>query len=288
MTQLFRSERGAARVRTLYQEFLDTWPVPHRQIRVATREGETFVIACGRQDGPPLVLLHGSGGNSAMWSEDVERWSATHCVYAVDLIGDPGFSSSSRPSLVSGAYANWLGDVCAALGLNRVTLVGMSLGGWLALDYAIRNPGSVTRLVLLSPGGVGRQRPSFLLRMIPLLLLGGWGRRRALQITSASGPNPSAQQVRYLQFLSVVQQEFRRRMDPLPLFSDAELRRLTMPVLAILGGADVILDSARTRVRLLATLINVRVLQVPAAGHAIAGQSEAILAFLGEQRPTAP
>jgi len=284
MADIYRSAQGAARVQARYQAFLDGWPVPWRERRLRTGQGETFVIDCGREDGPPLVLLHGSGGNSAMWSEDVACWAASHRIYAVDLIGDPGRSAPSRPALASGAYAAWLDDVFAGLSLERAVLVGMSLGGWLALDYAIRHPARVERLVLFSPGGIGRQRPTFLLRVLPLLLLGGWGRRHALQITSGPGPDPSAHQRQYLEFLSIVQQEFRRKMDPLPVFADADLGRLTMPVLAIVGGRDVILDSAETRARLLAHVPDAQVLVLPAASHAIWSQAEPVLAFLQARR----
>ena len=73
-------------------------------------------------------------------------------------------------------------------------------------------------------------------------------------------------------------------MDPLPVFADADLGRLTMPVLAIVGGRDVILDSAETRARLLAHVPDAQVLVLPAASHAIWSQAEPVLAFLQARR----
>jgi pimeloyl-ACP methyl ester carboxylesterase len=80
------------------------------------------------------------------------------------MIGEPGLSAPSRPRLASDAYALWLDDVLHELGVARASLVGVSLGGWLALDYATRRPERVERLALLCPGGVGKQRASFLAR----------------------------------------------------------------------------------------------------------------------------
>jgi hypothetical protein len=52
-------------------------------LHVPTREGETFIIACGDENAPPLMLLHGSAANSAMWMRDVAAWAAYFRVYAI-------------------------------------------------------------------------------------------------------------------------------------------------------------------------------------------------------------
>ena len=67
-------------------------------------------------------------------------FSRDYRVYAVDMIGEPGFSAETRPPLASDAHAAWLDDVWRALGVARASVVGVSLGGWLAADYAIRRP----------------------------------------------------------------------------------------------------------------------------------------------------
>ena len=63
MTAIYKSEAGARAVRERTLELLGRWPVPSEPVRVPTREGETFVVACGPVDAPALVLLHGSGAN---------------------------------------------------------------------------------------------------------------------------------------------------------------------------------------------------------------------------------
>ena len=86
-------------------------------------------------------------------------------------------SAQSRPPLASDACALWLGDVLRALGLERAALVGVSLGGWLALDYATRNSERVDRMVLVCTGGVGKQRIGILFKILFYSLFGAWGRR---------------------------------------------------------------------------------------------------------------
>jgi hypothetical protein len=65
-TAIYRSTAGEREVRDRYLDFLRRWPVAHEQLRIPTREGETFVMASGAEAAPPLLLLHGSGANTAM------------------------------------------------------------------------------------------------------------------------------------------------------------------------------------------------------------------------------
>jgi pimeloyl-ACP methyl ester carboxylesterase len=67
---------------------LRRWPVPCEHLRIPTHEGETFVVASGRKDAPPLLLFHGSGTNSAIWMDDIASWAEHFRVDAVDVIGE--------------------------------------------------------------------------------------------------------------------------------------------------------------------------------------------------------
>lgn len=278
--EIYTSDEGRRELRRRYQELLTRWPVASERLRVPTREGETFVIASGPRDAPPLLLLHGSGTTCVMWMGDVATWARQFRVYAVDLIGEPGLSAPSRPPLDSEAYALWLDDVLDGLGLSRVSLVGASLGGWMAVDYAIRRPDRVDRLALLCPGGIGRQKAGFAFRALLLLLLGERGRRRVLDLVMGEAPSGGGHAT-YLGYASQISRHFRPRRERLPVFGDEALAGLTMPVLVIVGGRDVMLDSRDTerRVRRLVRHASVRFL--PDAPHGLRGQSEPILAFLG-------
>jgi pimeloyl-ACP methyl ester carboxylesterase len=150
MTTIYKSDEGARAVRERYLEILKRWPVPNEQMRVPTRQGETFVIACGEKTAMPLLLFHGSAGNSAMWMGDVRAWAGHYRVYSIDLIGEAGLSAPTRPPLASEEYALWLDDVLKVLSITKAAIVGVSLGGWLALDYSTRRP---ERVVSLSEAG---------------------------------------------------------------------------------------------------------------------------------------
>jgi pimeloyl-ACP methyl ester carboxylesterase len=182
MTVIWDSPAGRQAVEERYRAFLGHWPGPSQQLRIPTREGETFAVACGPPQAPPVVLLHGAGANTVMWMGDAAAWSSARRVYAVDVIGEPGLSAPSRPPLTSGAYADWLDDVLDGLGVSRAAMVGVSLGGWLALDHAIRRPARVERLAVMAPGGVGRQKYRAVAASLVLMPLGDRGRRLALRL----------------------------------------------------------------------------------------------------------
>jgi pimeloyl-ACP methyl ester carboxylesterase len=296
MSGIYRSADGARAVEELYRAFLARWPVPNEQLRLDTREGETFVVACGPPEAPPLLLLHGSAANSAMWMGDVAAWAEHFRVYAVDMIGEAGLSAPSRPPLASERYAWWLDDVLCALDVGgAVSIVGVSLGGWLALDYATRRPDRVERMALLCPGGVGRLKVGVLIAALALVPLGRWGRRTAMRLVLGEVPDAPGD------YVMLVNKHFKPRK-AVPLFADDTLRRLSVPTLVIVGGRDRLLDSAGTKRRLediagagrsglrggparQSGIVTVRLL--PDAGHLILGQTGSVLEFLSSGRPAA-
>ncbi|WP_327581180.1 alpha/beta hydrolase [Nonomuraea sp. NBC_00507] len=296
MSGIYSSPEGARAVERRYRELLGRWPVPGEHVHVPTGQGETFVLASGPDGAPAVVLLHGSGATSAMWMGDVAAWARRFRVYAVDVIGEPGLSAPSRPPLGSGAYAAWLDDVLDALGVERASMVGVSLGGWLAVDYATRRAGRVERLALLCPSGIGRRRWLPLLGALPLMLLGDRGLRRAMRRllgpaadgwaangSAAEGlaANGSAAAGGDLgAFSLLIQKSFRPRRGKVPVFGDEALRGLAVPVLAIVGGRDALLDSHDTRRRLQRNVPHAEVRLLPDAGHLLPAHTREIMDFL--------
>ncbi|SHI38269.1 Pimeloyl-ACP methyl ester carboxylesterase [Nocardiopsis flavescens] len=274
MNAIYRSPAGERKSLERYRRALDAWPAPADRVRLPTRQGETFVLVGGPGQAPPVVLLHGSGANSSVWAGDAASWSRHLRVHAVDMVGEPGLSAPSRPALDSEDVALWLDDVMEGLGLERAAFVGMSLGGWTALDHAVRRPGRVERLALLCPGGIGRQTP---LRLAGAMARGLLGRRRSVRaVLGLHAPEHAP----IVEEVAAVFGEFRPRTETLPVFSDADLRGLDMPVMALVGDRDVMLDSAGTARRLRAHVPHADVTVLPGEGHALLGHGPAVLDFL--------
>ena len=285
MTEVFKSPQAQGEVLALYRKVLASWPVPSTQVRVPTSQGETFVVACGPEGAPPLVLLHGAQANAASWMFDAAVWSRCFRVFAVDLIGEAGLSAPSRPPLAGEDHAVWLEEVMNGLGVSRAPLVGLSLGGWVALDFAVRRPGRVERLALICPAGIGRQK-NFVLRAAPLFLLGPWGARKAREMVFGPAPRELPPAVQPLvALMNLIGRSVTPRVVKIPRISDAALASLDLPIVAIVGGRDVLIDSAQTRDRLERWAPRARVIFLPQARHFIPGQTATVLAFLQECAP---
>jgi pimeloyl-ACP methyl ester carboxylesterase len=269
MAGVFRSERGRQLVHKRYRQLLDGTSVRYEALHVSTREGDTFVLASGSGSSPPLLLFHGGATTSAMWLDVLPPLTQRFRVYAIDMIGEPGFSAPSRPSMRGDSHALWLDDVCDALDLTNARIAGASQGGWLALDYAIRRPSRVQSLALVAPAGIARQRISMALRVAPLMLLGDWGRRRAVDwVMGLCGEQLAPEGRAFYEFFLLTQAHFSHRTSFIPVFDDVQLGSLKLPVFALVGAHDVAFRTATTLRRLRALVPRARIICRPDAGHA--------------------
>lgn len=281
MESIFKTAEGERLILDQYRHLLDRWPVANEHLKIPTREGETFVIASGDPSAHPLLVFHGGMTNSIIWIKEVEVWSKYFRVHAVDVIGEPGLSAQSRLPVDSDAHALWIDDVLDGLSVEHAAFVGASLGGWLALDYAVRRPHRVDKLAVLCPAGVGKQLNSFFFKAMVLLLLGNRGKRKLRELVFGRQTiNPSREMQYFLDYLATIQQHVRPRVTRLRVFTDDELEKLSMPVLAIVGETDVMFDSIDTKNRLEKHATNARVNVLPQAGHFIINQADVILDFL--------
>ena len=111
--------------------------------------------------GPVVVLIHGMAGSSATWIPVIDALAEHMTVVAPDLPGH-GRSAKPRGDYSLGAHASFLRDLLAKLGHGSATIVGQSLGGGIALQFAYQYPERCERLVLVAAGGLGKD-------VVPLL-----------------------------------------------------------------------------------------------------------------------
>ncbi len=104
--------------------------------------------------GPPIVLIHGMLNSSSHWRAVALDLASDFTVIAPDLIGH-GDSAAPRGDYSLGAHAASIRDLLAAIGVERATIVGHSLGGGVAMQFFYQFPQRVERLVLVSSGGLG-------------------------------------------------------------------------------------------------------------------------------------
>ncbi|MFN2451295.1 MAG: alpha/beta fold hydrolase [Candidatus Dormibacteria bacterium] len=162
--------------------------------RVATADVEVFereitlhghriaYLESGARGAPVVVLLHGIGSSSSTWERVLPVLGRSMHVVAPDLMGH-GRSDKPRGDYSLGAFASSLRDLLLSLGLDRATVIGHSLGGGIAMQFAYQYPERCQRLVLVSSGGLGRD-VSIALRAATLpgsaLVLSALGSQRAM------------------------------------------------------------------------------------------------------------
>ncbi|MFL6082393.1 MAG: alpha/beta fold hydrolase [Mycobacterium sp.] len=123
---------------------------PSLQFRTIHGYRRAFRVA---GSGPAILLIHGIGDNSTTWSTVQTKLAQRFTVIAPDLLGH-GKSDKPRADYSVAAYANGMRDLLSVLEIERVTVVGHSLGGGVAMQFAYQFPQLVDRLILVGAGGV--------------------------------------------------------------------------------------------------------------------------------------
>ena len=137
---------GASHSELVRESSLTRWTKVHGH-DVAYRQAGT---------GPVLVMIHGIAGSSGTWVPVMPLLAEHYTVIAPDLLGH-GESAKPRGDYSLGAYASGIRDLLGVLGHERATIVGHSLGGGVAMQFAYQFPQMAERLVLIGSGGLGKE-----------------------------------------------------------------------------------------------------------------------------------
>ncbi len=276
MLPIYRTPESKSVLMEEYEQILARWPHPCERRMVPTDLGETFVISSGNPEGSPLLLLHGSTTNAALWLYDAATLGEKHRIYALDIVGEPGKSADVRPPLEPDTYAKWLTQVMDGLGIEKAAVAGNSLGGWLALSLATRIPQRVSALVLLAPAGLARVKRSFFIKLIPKALEGKRGAQSLNHLLFGNARIPE-EAFGYAELL-------RKHYNPRPLkfyvFTDREIAALRMPLMYIGGEIDPLLPTKKGAQRLHRLLPHADVRIAPGLSHTIIDTAGDITAFL--------
>ncbi|KRC48701.1 MULTISPECIES: alpha/beta fold hydrolase [unclassified Nocardioides] len=127
-----------------------------------------FVV---KGSGPALLLLHGLACDHTTWSPVIDELAKKYTVIAPDLLGH-GVSDKPRADYTLGGYANAMRDLLTVLGIDKVTVVGHSFGGGVAMQFAYQFPERTQRVMLVATGGLGAE----VTPLIKLIQVPGWFR----------------------------------------------------------------------------------------------------------------
>jgi abhydrolase domain-containing protein 4 len=158
-------------------------PMEHRMVQAGQYRLHTLIV--GDQGKPPLVMLHGHGGGVGVFVQNFDALSKHHTLYAVDSLG---WGRSDRPEFEGktpeDAQAWWVDSLEAwrlSIGLEQFTLLGHSMGGFIATSYGLKHPESIQGLILVDAGGMTRKTKLWnriYFNLTPqriVRLLGPWG-----------------------------------------------------------------------------------------------------------------
>ncbi|HOX45551.1 MAG TPA: alpha/beta hydrolase [Myxococcota bacterium] len=291
----FRSAEARAEYFASLEPRERRWPIPSEDRVVETSWARTFVRVGGLAGGPPLVLMHGAATNSLSWECNIQGLSERHRTYAIDNPYDVGRSVYARDASSVDDYVAWLDETLSALGLaGGIDLVGMSYGAWLTAKYTLAHPERVARAVLLVPAlTVQNVRFVWVVRCLLSMLdrrLSQNFARWTLRDAYEQGPR-SRQLVEEIadDGLALSKKCISRHVVLPTRLEDAEWRRLTTPMLVLVGEHEKHYHPAKAVAHLARVAPRVKVEVIAGAGHDLAAVfpelvNRKVLAFLEEGR----
>ncbi len=295
----FRSEQARTEYEAYCRERAKAWPVLFETMLLDTPSGQTFVRASGRVTDPPLVLLPGARVSSLMWIDSIAALSARHRTYALDIIGDAGFSVNRNRISKPGDFVNWLDEVLTVLVPEvPLSLMGISLGGSIAAQYALRFPERLRSVVLLAPAGTVLPFSlgffvRFTLLSIPMPGLGGSPLRRTCRwLFEDAVRGDDACRARVEQAMDEAQRAARVFALPPPpwptVLTDKAWQGFPVPCLFLVGENEKMYSAEAAVRRLSRVAAQVKAEIIPGTGHDLTVVNpdlvtRKVLEFLGER-----
>ncbi|MFJ6134325.1 alpha/beta fold hydrolase [Kitasatospora sp. NPDC092286] len=266
----FVSEEARTKFLEAYDRAMELWPRPRRELDVETAYGTVHVHHYGPGTGEPIVLLHGHAGHASNWYPQIAALGEHHPVYAIDTLDDPGRSVQRAVATGSRENAAWLGEVFAGLGLEKIHLVGLSYGGWLALNQAVHAPERLASIAPLDPGGIEKVPARFYAHMIGGLF-GMLAPRRFRPALGRLLANPAlGSPPEMIAPLMLGMRTYKPNTRPAARpFTDAELSSIELPTLVLLGSRSALLRPRQALKRVTALIPGVRAEIVQRAGHGL-------------------
>ncbi len=268
---VFRSAEGREKIRNYYNHILGFCPC--KQYYVTTSCGETFCLEAGDDTKPVVLLLHGSCSNTAAWLGDFPVLAQSYRVIAIDLPGEPGNSEDNRLSFVNNEYADWLKELMDQLKIKKASVIGNSMGGWMALKFAVIYPDNVEALGLIAASGIVPPPDVFLEQTTKI------NETTSENEASDTILNESGVPKEVLEFMKLIMDNFIPFTGGLPLMTDDQLKRLTMPVLFVAGKNDTTMSAvkAEERIKRFVSRSETKIIE---GAHIIMNSSDMVVPFL--------
>lgn len=268
---VYKSEESKAILMKRYDTIMRNFPVEYKSTYINTNFGNTHVIEWGTGE-EVIILLHGSSSNSSMWISEAEALK-NYRVVAIDILGEPGKSEEIRLNLKSDESSKWLLEILDYLELSKVHLIGNSLGGFVALDFATRQNERVKSLILIATSGLAPAKLSFVFKSIFYLSQGDKGIMKLIKLIDPVEVNSEVVEV-----TKEMMMHFNPRVGSLPVLK-AKLHHLSMPVKFIAGKKDQLLNTKKSAIALKKHVPTCEI-EILDTGHAIYNIGDLLVKFL--------
>ena len=230
-----------------YLRFLDRVNVESKSIEVSTSYGKNHVLTIGDSSNTPLVCLHSMLTSSAHIVSELTSLSDKFYIIAPDLPGQSVKGLPIRLSYKDGSHSAWLKEIVDGLKLKEIHLLGVSLGGFVARQFASENSERVLSLTLIVPAGIvqGSLTKGFSKIALPMIMYKV--RPNGNNLHNLVKHLITTWDEDWVNYLGDSFHDFTANLNIPPLASDEELKRLTRPCLiigagnGIFGFADLVL-----------------------------------------------
>jgi pimeloyl-ACP methyl ester carboxylesterase len=276
----FASAAEKARFVAAYERAMAALPRPQqvRDIRTGYGIVRVYRFAGAHDDQAPLLLLPGRAAPTPVWADNLPGFLALRSVYTVDLLGEPGLSIQDRPLETDADQAAWLHEVIAQLPEPSVHVVGLSIGGWTAMNLAVHRPEKIASLTVIEPVFVFTSMSvEAILRSIPASV--PWLPRTLRDdFNSWTAGGAPVEHEPVGDMIEAGMAAYRLKL-PVPGLTDpAKIAALRMPSLVILAGRSPMHDAAAAAAEARRLLPRETIRVYPRASHAISGEHPAEIA----------
>jgi pimeloyl-ACP methyl ester carboxylesterase len=264
---VFKTAEGETKSIAAYDAVLAHWPVPYEERDLPTRFGTTHLIVNGSAEAKPIIFLHGQDSCAISWLYNIADLSQAFRIYAVDTIGDMGKSRLIQQPNSRDDYARWLLEVLEQLKIEKVEMVGLSYGGFLATNFALAYPEHVNHVVLLAPGipNFGAPTLQWANYGMPMMFLPSRSTIKRF-INGASTKGYSKDDPVYEQMI-IGMMNLRNLSFMKPVFKDEEFKRMTVPVLLLIGDHEIMYEPRKALDLATRLIPNLRAELISDAGH---------------------
>jgi len=225
-----------------YYKRLENFIVEYRIDRVLTRYGHTQTLVAGENNEKTIIFLHPMGLNLTAWIPNINILSEYYRIIAIDTIGDQGRSIVRRdyPENIQ-EYSFWLNDIIEHYGIKKISIIGCSMGGWIAHGYAIQYSEKIENLILISPAAGIPAKTTWGGLIFKMIFTNN---EKKLQEVARGILGSHQAQVDWIEYMGKASKDYKSAKLGMPKnFTKDEIRRTGGKILLLIGEDDPIYKS---------------------------------------------